>query len=170
MVRLLPITVSSPGVGLQQFSREELLINIADIWWKVSDCKGPFVGCSSREMSFSMSSILAPNVGMNPIPVPRTTPNSNSVLGPSQWTWTIYQPSSQSLPFFSCRTITHLYTDFRTFIKCMMCRLFTQQVTILKMKGTEVPNAWCTSACNCICVLTRIDPCLVNNSIMMLAL
>ena len=41
MVRLLPNTVSSPGVGLlsmQQFSREELLINIANIWWKVSDC------------------------------------------------------------------------------------------------------------------------------------
>ena len=34
MLRLLPITVSFPGVGLlsmQQFSREKLLINIADI-------------------------------------------------------------------------------------------------------------------------------------------
>ena len=47
---------------------------------------GTFVGCSLREMSFS---ILAPDVGANPVPVPRTTPNLNSVLGPSQWTWSI---------------------------------------------------------------------------------
>ena len=31
------------------------------------------------------------------------------------------------------------------------------------MKGTEVPNPRCSSACDCTCVLTRIDHCLVNN-------
>ena len=38
------------------------------------------------------------------------------------------------------------------------------------MKGTEVPNPRRSSACDCTCVLTRIDHCLVNNSIMMFAL
>ena len=38
------------------------------------------------------------------------------------------------------------------------------------MKGTEVPNPRCSSACDCTCVLTRIDHCLVNNSIMTFAL
>ena len=40
----------------------------------------------------------------------------------------------------------------------------------LLMKGTEVPNPRCSSVCDCTCVLTRIDHCLVNNSIMMFAL
>ena len=31
------------------------------------------------------------------------------------------------------------------------------------MKGTEVPNPRHSSACDCTCVLTRIDHCLVNN-------
>ena len=31
-----------------------------------------------------------------------------------------------------------------------------------KMKGTEVPNPRRSSACDCTCVLTRIDHCLVN--------
>ena len=31
------------------------------------------------------------------------------------------------------------------------------------MKGTEVPNPRRSSACDCTCVLTRIDHCLVNN-------
>ena len=31
------------------------------------------------------------------------------------------------------------------------------------MKGTEVPNPRRSSACDCACVLTRIDHCLVNN-------
>ena len=34
------------------------------------------------------------------------------------------------------------------------------------MKGTEVPNPRRSSACNCTCVLTRIDNYPVNNSIM----
>ena len=34
------------------------------------------------------------------------------------------------------------------------------------MKGTEVPNPRRSSACDCTCVLTRIDHCLMNNSIM----
>ena len=38
------------------------------------------------------------------------------------------------------------------------------------MKGTEVPNPRRSSACDCTCVLTRIDHCLVNNSIMTFAL
>ena len=32
------------------------------------------------------------------------------------------------------------------------------------MKGTEVPNPQCSSACDCTCVLTRIDHCLVTLS------
>ena len=39
-----------------------------------------------------MSSIVAPNVGTNPIPVPSTTQNLNPVLGPSQWSWSNCQP------------------------------------------------------------------------------
>ena len=39
-----------------------------------------------------MSSILAPNVGVNPVPVPRTTQNLNLVLGPSQWSRSNCQP------------------------------------------------------------------------------
>ena len=38
------------------------------------------------------------------------------------------------------------------------------------MKGTEVPNPRRSSASDCTCVLTRIDHCLVNNSIMTFAL
>ena len=38
------------------------------------------------------------------------------------------------------------------------------------MKGTEVPNPRRSSACDCTCVLTRIDHCLVNDSIMTFAL
>ena len=38
------------------------------------------------------------------------------------------------------------------------------------MKGTEVPNPRRSSACDCSCVLTRIDHCLVNNSIMTIVL
>ena len=38
------------------------------------------------------------------------------------------------------------------------------------MKGTEVPNPRRSSACDCTCVLTRIDHCLVNNSVMTFAL
>ena len=38
------------------------------------------------------------------------------------------------------------------------------------MKGTEVPNPRRSSACDCTCVLTRTDHCLVNNSIMTFAL
>ena len=55
---------------------------------------GTFVGCISQEMSFSMSSILAPNVGTNPVPVPSTTQSLNPVLGPSQWSWSNCQPVS----------------------------------------------------------------------------
>ena len=43
-------------------------------------------------------------------------------------------------------------------------------VHLLTMKGTEVPNSRCSSACDCTCVLTRIDHCLMNNSIMKFAL
>ena len=32
------------------------------------------------------------------------------------------------------------------------------------MKGTEVPNSQYSSACDCTCVLTRIDHCLVTLS------
>ena len=39
-----------------------------------------------------------------------------------------------------------------------------------RMKGTEVPNPRRSSACDCTCVLTRIDHCLVNNGIMTFAL
>ena len=39
-----------------------------------------------------------------------------------------------------------------------------------KMKGTEVPNPRHSSACDCTCVLTRIDHCPVNNTIMTFAL
>ena len=39
-----------------------------------------------------MSSIVAPNVGANPVPVPSTTQNLNPVLGPSQWFWSNCQP------------------------------------------------------------------------------
>ena len=38
------------------------------------------------------------------------------------------------------------------------------------MKGTEVPNPRCSSACDCTCMLTRMDHCLVNNSSMTFAL
>ena len=38
------------------------------------------------------------------------------------------------------------------------------------MKGTEVPNPRRSSACDCTCVLTRIDHCLVNNRVMTFAL
>ena len=37
------------------------------------------------------------------------------------------------------------------------------------MEGTEVPNPRRSSVCECICVLTRIDHCFVNNSIMTFA-
>ena len=39
-----------------------------------------------------------------------------------------------------------------------------------RMKGTEVPNPRRSSVCDCTCVLTRIDHCLMNNSIMTFAL
>ena len=38
------------------------------------------------------------------------------------------------------------------------------------MKGTEVPNPWRSSACDCTCVLTRIDRCLVTLSCLPCAL
>ena len=38
------------------------------------------------------------------------------------------------------------------------------------MKGTELPNPRHSSACDCSCVLTRINHCLINNSSMTLAL
>ena len=34
---------------------------------------------------------------------------------------------------------------------------------LMLMKGTEVPNPRRSSACDCTCVLTRIDHCLMNN-------
>ena len=33
-----------------------------------------------------------------------------------------------------------------------------------KIKGTEVPNPWRSSTCDCTCVLTRIDHCLMTLS------
>ena len=48
--------------------------------------------------------------------------------------------------------------------------LWKVQCTTYIMKGTEVPNPRRSSACDCTCVLTRIDHCLMNNSIMTFAL
>ena len=48
--------------------------------------------------------------------------------------------------------------------------VFFRVGTICNEKGTEVPNPRRSSACDCTCVLTRIDHCLVNNSIMTFAL
>ena len=58
-------------------------------------------------------------------------------------------------------------TDSRT-VNFNVLMLIIQ--TITTMKGTEVPNPRRSSACDCTCVLTRIDHCLVNNSIMTFAL
>ena len=46
----------------------------------------------------------------------------------------------------------------------------TELCVQITMKGTEVPNPQCSSACDCTCVLTGINHCLVNNSIMTFAL
>ena len=45
-----------------------------------------------------MSSILAPNVGANPVPVPSTTQSLNPGLGPSHWFWSNSQPVSLAAP------------------------------------------------------------------------
>ena len=71
---------------------ESLLRGIRPRWPQTQPKLGTFVGCISQEMSFSMSSILVPNVGANPVPVPSTTQNLNPVLGPSQWSWSSCQP------------------------------------------------------------------------------
>ena len=61
-------------------------------------------------------------------------------------------------------------------VKCEYCEAATPleelKVNIHPkiMKGTEVPNPRRSSACDCTCVLTRTDHCLVNNSIMTFAL
>ena len=49
-------------------------------------------------------------------------------------------------------------------IKVLVASLINTKLQ-LQMKGTEVPNPRRSSACDCTCVLTRIDHCLVNNSI-----
>ena len=47
-----------------------------------------------------------------------------------------------------------------------MNTVVTSVATVRKeMKGTEVPNPQRSSACDCTCVLTRIDHCLMNNRI-----
>ena len=77
---------------------ESLLRGIRPRWPQTQPKLGNFVGCILQEMSFSMSSILAPNVGVNPVPVPSTTQKLNPVLGPSQWSWSSCQPVPLALP------------------------------------------------------------------------
>ena len=77
---------------------EALLRGIRPQWPQAQPKLGTLVGCIPQEMSSSMSSILAPNVGANPVLVPSTTQNLNPVLGPSQWSWSNYQLVSLAPP------------------------------------------------------------------------
>ena len=62
--------------------RAAYLRGIRSQWPQAEPKLGTFVGCISQEMSFSMSSTLAPNVGTNPVLIPSTTQNLNPFLYP----------------------------------------------------------------------------------------
>ena len=61
--------------------------------------------------------------------------------------------------------------DMQSYDACIVQGRVHDEIIFIatKMKGTEVPNPRRSSACACTCVLTRIDHCLVNNSIMTFA-
>ena len=77
---------------------ESLLRGIRPQWPQTQPKLGPSVGCISLEMTFSISSILAPNVCVNTVPVPSTTQYFYPDLGPSQWTRSNYQQVSLAPP------------------------------------------------------------------------
>ena len=68
------------------------------------------------------------------------------------------EPAHQSTTVMSCMSsLLHVLLRIPIFFQA-------SKLTSI-MKGTEVPNPQRSSACDCTCVLTRIDHCLVNNRI-----
>ena len=68
--------------------------------------------------------------------------------------YSLYFLSNQKL--LPCQIIAH----FSMGVKCIDTKNGTWLIII--MKGTEVPNPRLSNACDCTCMLTRIDHCLVT--------